>query len=312
MMLQRRLGRTGLVLPVLGFGCGAVGGLMVKGEAAEQQRAIGIARDAGITYFDTAADYGAGVSEINLGRALKALAFRPLVGTKVRLAVSEPGAIGAAVAASLEASLARLGLEQVDLFQLHNPIAATEAAGSLTPALVEAEVLRAFERLRTAGKASHFGFTAIGEPSALEAVIALPGMATAQLPWNALNHAAQAPLMQAAMANDVGVIGIRILAGGALSGSETRGRLGTPTVAPIASGATYADDVAAAQQLARLVDAGHGADLVTVALRFAITHPAMGTALVGLGSVAELTHAIAAVQQGPLPDDALAMLQPPR
>ena len=84
-MEQRPLGKTGLSVSVLGYGCGAIGGLMVKGSAAEQDRAIGRAIDQGITYFDTASAYGDGVSESNLGRALKALGAEVIVGTKVRI-----------------------------------------------------------------------------------------------------------------------------------------------------------------------------------------------------------------------------------
>ena len=54
-MEQRPLGKTGLTVSALGFGCGAVGGLMVGGDPAEQRQAVSRALDAGITYFDTAA-----------------------------------------------------------------------------------------------------------------------------------------------------------------------------------------------------------------------------------------------------------------
>ena len=71
-MEQRQLGNTGLKLSVLGFGCGMVGGLMIKGSAAEQARAVARALELGINYFDTAPHYGDGASECNLGPALKA------------------------------------------------------------------------------------------------------------------------------------------------------------------------------------------------------------------------------------------------
>ena len=81
-MEQRPLGKTGLRVSVLGYGCGAIGGLMVKGTATEQDRAIGRAIDQGITYFDTASAYGDGVSESNLGRALKALGAKVIVAPR--------------------------------------------------------------------------------------------------------------------------------------------------------------------------------------------------------------------------------------
>src|SRR4051795_5396361 len=119
---QRELGRTGLRVSALGFGCGAVGGLMVLGEPSEQKRAVQRALDAGITYFDTAASYGDGRSETNLGRAMDELGTwsRVVVGTKVRLpSLDQPRKD---IRSSLEASLQRLRRSSVDVFYLHNPI----------------------------------------------------------------------------------------------------------------------------------------------------------------------------------------------
>src|SRR5262245_18770628 len=75
-MELRVLGRTGLRDSALGFGCGAVGGLMVRGGPGEQRRAVERAIDAGIRYFDTAPSYGDGCSEENLGRVLAELGGR--------------------------------------------------------------------------------------------------------------------------------------------------------------------------------------------------------------------------------------------
>src|SRR5438270_11080489 len=107
-MDKRRFGRTGLDVSLLGFGCGAVGGLMIKGAAADQERAVARAVELGINYFDTAQMYGNGESERNLGRVLKALKPDVYVGTKVRLPPTERGQIGQAIAASPDASLQRL------------------------------------------------------------------------------------------------------------------------------------------------------------------------------------------------------------
>ena len=64
-MEKRSFGSTGLEVSRLTFGCGAVGGLMTKGDAADQDRAVAWARDHGINFFDTAASYGDGISETN-------------------------------------------------------------------------------------------------------------------------------------------------------------------------------------------------------------------------------------------------------
>ena len=84
-MEMRTFGRTGLQVSILGFGCGAVGGLMVRGAPADQERAVARALEAGVNYFDTAAMYGNGESEKNLGRVLAKLKPDVVVGTKVRI-----------------------------------------------------------------------------------------------------------------------------------------------------------------------------------------------------------------------------------
>src|ERR1700751_5799739 len=97
-MEMRVFGRTGMQLSVLGFGCGAVGGLMVRGDPVDQERTIARALAAGVNYFDTAVQYGNGESERNLGRVLQTL--KPagaVVGTKVRLPSNEFGRIAEAI-----------------------------------------------------------------------------------------------------------------------------------------------------------------------------------------------------------------------
>jgi Aldo/keto reductase family len=93
-MEMRVFGRTGMQLSMLGFGCGAVGGLMVRGDPLDQERTIARAIAAGVNYFDTAVQYGNGESEKNLGRVLQTLKpANVVVGTKVRL----PSATSAAL-----------------------------------------------------------------------------------------------------------------------------------------------------------------------------------------------------------------------
>src|SRR5918911_867291 len=101
-MQMRTFGRSGLRISVLGFGCGAVGGLMVRGDPNDQERALARALDVGVNYFDTAVQYGEGESEKNLGRILRKL--KPpdaIVGTKVRIRSAEFNQISVAVRRSL-------------------------------------------------------------------------------------------------------------------------------------------------------------------------------------------------------------------
>ena len=163
-METRSFGRSGLKVSILGFGCGAVGGLMVRGTESDQERAIARAIDAGITYFDTAALYGNGASEQNLGRVVQRLKPRSFVyGTKVRLTSTHKHGIRDAIATSVEASLQRLGMERADILHLHNPITRDGADSSLTADQVIQEVVPAFEALRQQGKIGALGLTATGD-----------------------------------------------------------------------------------------------------------------------------------------------------
>src|ERR1700730_10959024 len=120
-MEMRVYGRTGMRLSVLGFGCGAVGGLMVRGDPRDQERAVARALAVGVNYFDTAVQYGDGEAEKNLGRILQNLKpVNAIVGTKVRLPSAAFGRIADTVTQSLEESLARLRRERVEMFHLHN------------------------------------------------------------------------------------------------------------------------------------------------------------------------------------------------
>lgn len=316
-MNRRTLGRSGVKLSVLGFGCGAVGGLMVRGAPADQERAVARALEHGINYFDTAAAYGDGASEQNLGRVLKSLRPEIFLSTKFTILPEDRGQIGEAVAASLERSLRRLGREQVDLLQLHNRIARTGDDRPLAAETVIAEVAPALERLKRQGKIRFCGITALGDTPALHTVVDSHLFDAAQICLNLLNPSAVAApppgfpaqdfagLASRADAAAMGTIGIRILAGGALSGSETRHSLGVASVGPIASGPDYGTDVARARRFEALVQAGHAGSLIEAALRFIISNDAMTTVLVGTSTLDQLETAIAAVEKGPLPPAAL-------
>ena len=164
-MEYRPLGSTGLNVSEIGFGCGNVGGLMIRGEHGDQVKAVARAMELGINYFDTAPSYGDGVSETNLGRVLKELSADVYVGTKFRVTTHEPGRIKSNVIASVEESLARLQREQVDLMQMHNHVAAATDGESVTPEETLGEVVDALQELREEGKVRFWGMTAVGAVS---------------------------------------------------------------------------------------------------------------------------------------------------
>ncbi|MDQ1279199.1 MAG: hypothetical protein QG670_459 [Thermoproteota archaeon] len=109
-MEYRELGLTRLRVSEIGFGCGNVGGLMIRGSHDEQVQAVRKAIELGINYFDTAQQYGSGTSETNLGRVLEEI--KPenvVVATKVSLQTEDLKDIKDAVQRSLRESLNACG-----------------------------------------------------------------------------------------------------------------------------------------------------------------------------------------------------------
>jgi L-galactose dehydrogenase/L-glyceraldehyde 3-phosphate reductase len=317
----REFGGTKMQLSVLGFGCGAVGGLMVRGDAADQERTIARAIASGVNYFDTAVLYGNGESETNLGRVLHKL--KPagvVVGTKVRVPPEKFSRIADAITASLEGSLTRLRLERVDILHLHNPITEAGGGSALSVSQVLDDVVPAFDRLRRHGKIGFLGISAVGDTAALHRVIDSRAFDSAQVVYNMLDPSAAGPLpknypaqdyaglFDATVAAGVGVVGIRVLAGGALSGSAERHPIAGAAPEPIGSAVRYDADVDRARRLAPLVKEGFCASLSEAAVRFALSHPVMGTILVGMATPQQFEDALAAVEKGPLPRAALDRL----
>jgi aryl-alcohol dehydrogenase-like predicted oxidoreductase len=322
-MDYRSLGRTGLRVSALGFGCGNVGGLMVRGTPAERERAVARAIELGINYFDTAAQYGDGQSEQNLGQALRALGSPRTgvhVGTKFRLGPGALADIPGAIARALDDSLRRLGMERVDLFQLHNLITGERRDGTVSTRDVLDQIVPALGRLVEKGKIRFHGITALGDTPAVLEVIDRGAPATAQVCFNLLNPTAahEVPagfpgqdfgrLLLRCRQRDTGAIVIRVLAAGALSGVEARHPVAVPAVDPIASGPDYAADVRSARVFQALVEEGHADSLVEASLRFALATPAVSTVLLGYSSLAHLEYAATCVARGPLSPAALGRL----
>jgi L-galactose dehydrogenase/L-glyceraldehyde 3-phosphate reductase len=302
---------------------------MVAGDPAEQRRTVARALEAGITYFDTAPDYGTGRSEENLGRVLTELGAwgRVVVGTKVRLTPDDLADPVAAIRRSCEASLRRLGHDAVDLMQLHNAVGPSPTGSNAVDAdLILGDVVVGLRRLVEAGLARHIGFTGMGGTAALHRVAGSGALATMQSFFNALNPSAGyaghtgggqdfAGLIDVAASAGVGVIVIRPLAAGALSlATQRHPNAGNPGGSSM-GGTSYAQDLARAQAVAALA-AELGLDgSLELAMRFVLSKPGVSTMLVGYSDLAQLEAAIGWAERGPLPAGAvervLALAAPP-
>jgi aryl-alcohol dehydrogenase-like predicted oxidoreductase len=316
-MQYRPLGMTGLTVSELGFGCGAVGGLMTKGRPDEQRTAIARALEAGVTYFDTAQSYGDGRSEENLGRALSDLGAweRVVVGTKLQLRPADFANARGRAAELVQVSLRRLSRDHLDIIQQHGRI--VEASDGEAPTAAEATeiVADALDSLRDAGLVRNIGFTGLGDPAALHTVVASGRFNTVQSYFNAVNPSAGYPgasngavdfdgLINRAAGLGMGVINIRALAAGALSGSTDRATyassIGGP---PMTRGGEFETDVqrtAALQGIARDL----GIETTTeLGFRFCLAKSGVSTVLVGFSDLNQLEQAVAWTERGSLDED---------
>jgi aryl-alcohol dehydrogenase-like predicted oxidoreductase len=321
-MNYRKFGNTGIEVSEIGFGCGDVGGLMVRGEHAYQVRAVARAMELGINYFDTASRYGGGQSETNLGRVLKELSAEVYVGTKYSLGEADPNDLKAGVIQSVEASLKRLGREQVDLIQLHDRISSQTdvSVRAITVSDVLGEVREALEVLKFQGKVRFYGMTGVGEPKGIHEVVASGLVSTVQTVYNLINASAGAAapagfdmpdydrLIDLSAEKNVGVIVIRVLAAGALTGTSVRHPVAVQIVAPIGSGRDFQQDESRARQFAFIVDEGFAGDMPEASIRFALSNPGVSTVLVGYSDLEHLEKSVQYAAKGPLPAEALARL----
>lgn len=320
-MEYRTLGRTGLKVPEIGFGCGATAGLLTRDMQEKQLAVAQLALKLGINYFDTASAYGNGTSETNLGEVLKKTGANVTLATKVRIGPEDLTNLREATIASVNQSLKRLGRSSVDLIQLHGRVASTRENQSfaLTPqeVLGSKGVLEGFKALREQGKVRYFGAPALGDPQSLHALIESGEFDTIMVYYNLLNPSAghsvsesfsaldYGRLIEKAAASDMGVIIIRVLAKGALTDSPPQATGSENTLSP---GSDYEVDLQRAQKLKWLVS-GDTKTFSQAAIRFALTKPEVSTVLVGFSELDHVEQAVSCSGAGGLPDEAMGRLK---
>ncbi len=321
-MPRRRFGRTDLEIPAITFGGGWVGGLLIRADQAIREAALNRALEAGIDWIDTAALYGKGVSETVIGQWLAGLApeRRPRISTKFNVDFAGGDPAGS-IRRSVEESFQRLGVSKVPVLMLHNPVVNDSNPDGGDRPIRVSQVLQpggaadVLDDLRAEGLCDWTGFTALGDPAALHTVVESGRFDSAQVYYNMLNPTAAASggegwnstdfngLLQRCADQDMGVMGIRIFAGGHLASTERHGR-----EIPVTDNTENAAEEARATAAFNLLGDSHGTRAQT-ALRFGLANPQVSTIVVGLGEPEHLEQALAAVEMGPLPDEALSALQ---
>jgi aryl-alcohol dehydrogenase-like predicted oxidoreductase len=233
-MQKRQLGNSDLSITPIGFGAWAIGGggwMFGWGpqDDAESIEAIRHAADAGINWIDTAAVYGLGHSEEVVGQAVKAIpaADRPYVFTKCSLAWDDARTIrhdlhAASIRRECEGSLTRLGVDAIDLYQIHWPKWPASVPG-LDPGSIE-EAWETLAALRTEGKVRHIGVSNFSVPQ-LERISAIAPVTSNQPPYSLLRREIEADLLPWCERHSVGVIVYSPMQSGLLSGAMTRERV---------------------------------------------------------------------------------------
>jgi len=311
-MEQRRFGNMGEVsaLTLGGGGTGQVWGPTSQEEAVATVKA---AVDWGITFLDAAPTYGDGKAEDVIGEAFGGrLPDGVRVSTKCRLGNPPPGEVLTRLRASLSDSLARMKLERVDFFFLHNMIVADEdqARYDGTPRTLFVEsVIPAFETLKKEGLIGAWGITGIGVPDAiLETIESDPPPQAIQVITNLLDSpgalkrfegpAKPREIAAAAHRRGVGVMGIRAVQAGALT-SEFDRQLPEdhPDLADYRRAAAFRD-------LSREL----GESPAALAHQYALSMDGVATVILGVKNRAELEECVEAEAKGRLAPEVMARI----
>lgn len=324
-METRLLGRSGLHVPVLGFGCGTFGGqgplfsAWGQSDAAHARRMVDICLDAGITLFDTADAYSNGASETLLGEALAGRRQQALISTKLGLRVGDGandlGSARAHVLPAVDAALRRLKTDYIDVLHLH-------AFDARTP--IE-QVVRVLDELVRSGKVRYVGASnfsgwqlmqslAVAERQGLERYVAH------QAYYSLLGRDFEWELMPLGLDQGVGTMVWSPLGWGRLTGKIRRGQ-------PLPAGSRLNDTAQFAppvpdERLYDVIDAldaiaaetGHS--VPQIALRWLLQRPTVSTVLIGARDETQLRQNLGAIgwtlseAQMQRLDDASAVMPP--
>jgi aryl-alcohol dehydrogenase-like predicted oxidoreductase len=284
-METRQLGTTDMQITPLGFGSWAIGGGDWEygwGPQDERQAIAAIERavDLGMNWIDTAAVYGLGRSEELVGQALRGVRARPYVFTKCSMVWNERREIGRSLAPDsirreCEASLRRLQVERIDLYQIHwpNPEADIEVGWET------------LARLREEGKVRHIGVSNF-DVAQMRRVQPIAPIATLQPPYSLLKRGIESEILPFCREHNIGVIVYSPMASGLLTGAMTRERVANFPQDDWRRGDAEFQEPRLSRNLA-LVDklkeigARHGRSAGEVALAWTLRHPAVTGAIVG-------------------------------
>ncbi len=296
----RTLGNSDLKLTTIGFGAWAIGGgnwdfAWGAQDDDESIAAIHRSLDLGVNWIDTAAIYGLGHSEEVVGRALKSTSHKPYVFTKCSMRWGADRTIyrslkAASLAEEIEASLRRLGVETIDLYQIHWPNPDEEIEEGW-------ETLAKFQqqgKLRWIG-VSNFNVEQMKRAQKIAPITSL------QPPYSMLRRAIEEEILPFALASNIGVINYSPMVSGLLTGKMTAERVAAMPADDWRRKAVEFNEPRLSRnlklvELLREIGAGHGVQPGVVAVGWTLKHPAITAAIVGGRSAAQVEGLVPALE----------------
>ncbi|HEY1217754.1 MAG TPA: aldo/keto reductase [Bryobacteraceae bacterium] len=299
-MVKKRLGTSDLEITPVGVGAWAMGGGGWKfswgpQDDAESIAAIHAALDAGVNWIDTAAIYGLGHSEEVVARALEDRAEKPYVFTKCSRVWNERREISGSLKADsvrreCEASLRRLKVDAIDLYQIHRgePDADIEEAWT------------ALEKLRQEGKVRWIGVSNF-DAAQMERCRPIAPIASLQPPYSAISPEIESELLPYCQRHDIGVIAYSPMKSGLLTGKMTRERVANFSPDDFRRNALAFQEPHLGRnlemaELMKRIGARHGRPAGQVAIAWTLRHPAITAAIVGMRSAAQAREVLGALE----------------
>jgi len=314
-MTLRTLGQSELKITPIGIGAWAIGGGQWEfgwGSQDDQESvaAIRAGLDRGINWIDTAAVYGLGHSETMVGRTIKDLRTRPYIFTKCSLVWDDSGKIShnlqaASIRREAEASLKRLGLDTIDLYQIHWP-AWEGHPESASPGSIE-EAVGALVELKAQGKIRYIGVSNFNAQQMQRALRVAP-IASLQPPYSLLAKEVEVSILPFALKYQVGVIVYSPMASGLLTGSMTRERIaGLSEDDWRKHGPNFQEPLLSRNlqlvETLRAIGRRHDATPGEVAIAWTLRNPAVTGAIVGVRSAQQVSGIAGAADVELSPND---------
>ena len=299
-MKKRRFGNTGMNITPIGFGSWAIGGAGWSHGWGPQDdnravEAVERAVELGINWIDTAAVYGLGHSEELIGKVLAGLKNKPLVFTKCSLVWNDNRRIGNSLKADsirreCEASLRRLNVDAIDLYQIHWP----------HPEHDIEEGWRTMAKLKEEGLVRHIGVSNFNVEQ-MQRAHAIAPVESLQPPYSMLRRAIEVDILPFCLEQNIGVIVYSPMLSGMLSGAMTRERaLNLPPDDWRRNNKEFQEPRLSYNlelvELLKKTGKKHGLSAGEVAVAWTLRHPAVTAAIVGGRSAEQVEGTIGAAE----------------